>query len=76
MLVSRSSGRLFTLSLGWLWALAWLQVAMLALFVADGATQLVTGYALLLPATAVGLLGGVNYVHAAQPLPSMTAFQS
>ena len=62
VLISRSSGRLFTLSLGWLWALAGLQVAMLVLFGADGATQLLVGYVLLLPAMVVGLLGGVNYV--------------
>jgi hypothetical protein len=38
------------------------QVVMLVLFVVDGATQAVTGPALVAPALVVGLLGGTNYV--------------
>ena len=62
VLVSRSAGRLFTLSLPLLWAAAWAQVAMLVLFVADGALQLWVGPSLVLAAIIVGLFGGTNYI--------------
>ena len=39
VLLSRSAGKLFSLSIRTLWALAWLQVVLLVLFVADAATQ-------------------------------------
>ena len=62
VLISRSAGRLFTLSMCMLWVAAWAQVGMLVLFVADGAAQLWRGPSLVLPALVVGLLGGTNYI--------------
>ncbi len=59
---SRSAGKLFRLRVPWLWAVAWLQVALLVAFIADGATQMWTGSVLILPAFAVGLCGGTVYV--------------
>ena len=44
------------------WWAAWAQVALLALFVADAATQWWVGPGLVLPALCVGLLGGTNYI--------------
>ena len=48
--LSRSSGTLFRLRRPALWAVAWLQVANLAFFVADGALQFWVGPTLTLPA--------------------------
>ena len=62
VLISRSAGRLCTLSVLQLWVAAWLQVGMLVLFIADGAFQLWVGPSLVAPALVVGLLGGTVYV--------------
>lgn len=60
--LSRSSGTLFRLRRPALWAVAWLQVANLAFFVADGALQFWVGPTLTLPALLVGCCAGTNYV--------------
>ena len=62
VLISRSAGKLFTLSLRLLWLGAWAQVVMLILFAADGFTLLWVGPTLAIPALFVGLLGGTNYI--------------
>ena len=59
---SRSSGKLFRVRVPWLWAIAWLQVALLSAFVANAAAQYWTGMTLIVPAFVVGLCGGTVYV--------------
>ena len=60
--ISRSAGKLCSLSTLALWGAALAQVGLLALFVAIGATQAWVGPSLLAPALVVGLLGGTLYV--------------
>ena len=62
MLISRSSGELFTVGQPARWALAALQLGLLVLFVADALAQAVVGGALVAPALVVGLIGGTLYV--------------
>ena len=65
VLISRSSGKLFSLSLPWCWALSILQNVFLVLFVWDGATQVWVGYSLVTFSLAVGLVGGTLYIQIA-----------
>ena len=62
VLISRSSGELFTIGHAARWALAVLQLVLLVLFVADALAQAVVGDALVAPALGVGLIGGTLYV--------------
>jgi len=62
VLVSRSSGKLFNLSVTMLWVVSFIQIALLVFFVIDGVEQFWQGVSLILPAFVVGLMGGTNYV--------------
>ena len=62
--VSRSSGRLLSANRGMLWLMPALQCGMLAFFYLDAMHQFWSGWSLLAPAFATGLLGGAVYVNA------------
>ncbi len=62
VLLSRASGLCFTIPRPVLLSLVALQIALLAAFVSDAATQIWVGYTLGAPALLVGLIGGALYV--------------
>ena len=62
VLLSRASGLCFTIPRPVLLSLVALQIALLAAFVSDAATQVWVGYTLGAPALLVGLIGGALYV--------------
>ena len=68
--VSRSSGMLFTPSLGVLWALPVLQTGLLVFFWADAVAELWYGPSLLALCVGAGLAGGAIYVHGFKLLSS------
>jgi len=71
--ISRSSGLVIKPNMAIIWALPIVQLCMVGLFAAVAVTQFWTGYTLLIPAFAVGLLGGASYcltyVHISDNVP-------
>ena len=62
--VSRSSGVVLEVGMGWLWAMPVAQAGFLAFFVLTALFRFWYGWSLLAPCFATGLLGGAVYVNA------------